>query len=105
MPVTAFAEWTVEPDPATGRKRKVWFARADGEPFVFAGVVRPTAPGELDRFAFLTCEPNALIGAVHPKAMPVILASDGAADAWLAGAPAEPLACPCAEDHLAVVEV
>ena len=105
MPVTSFAEWTVEPDPATGRKQKVWFARADGEPFVCAGVVRPTAPGELDPFAFLTCEPNALIGAVHPKAMSVILASDGAADAWLAGTPAEPLACPCAEDHLAVVEV
>lgn len=23
--------------------------------------------------AFLTCEPNAIVGAVHPKAMPVLL--------------------------------
>ena len=34
------------------------------------------------RFAFLTCEPNALVGAVHPKAMPVMLAGDGLGQ-WL----------------------
>ncbi len=104
VPVTGFVEWTAEPDPVTNCKRKVWFARADGEPFVFAGVTRASAPGEPIRFAFLTCEPNALVGAVHPKAMPVVLNGD-AIDAWLSGAPAEPLACPCAEDHLAIVKV
>ena len=31
---------------------------------------------------FLTTEPNALIGAVHPKAMPVIL-DEGDYDRWL----------------------
>ena len=35
VPVTAFAEWTVEPDPLTGRKRKVWFEVIDAEMFVF----------------------------------------------------------------------
>ncbi len=103
VPVTAFCEWTAEPDPATGRKRKVWFARPDGEAFAFAGVTRPNAPGEPARYAFLTCEPNALVGAVHPKAMPVILEGD-AVDAWLAGAPAEPLARQSPEDYLAIVE-
>lgn len=34
------------------------------------------------RYAFLTTEPNALIGAVHPKAMPVIL-EDADYDPWL----------------------
>lgn len=58
----------------TGAKRKVWFAMPDGEPFAFAGVWRPTPEG--DRMAFLTCEPNATVAAVHPKAMPVVLAPD-----------------------------
>ena len=58
VPVTAFAEWTAEPDPTTGRKRKVWFEVIDAEMFVFAGIIRPTAEGEADRYAFLTCAPN-----------------------------------------------
>jgi putative SOS response-associated peptidase YedK len=70
VPVTAFCEWEGE----TGSKRKVWFAMSDGEPFAFAGVWRPTPKG--DRMAFLTCEPNATVAAVHPKAMPVVLAPD-----------------------------
>lgn len=32
-----------------------------------------TGPEVCDLFAFLTCAPNAEVGAVHPKAMPVIL--------------------------------
>ena len=32
--------------------------------------------------AFLTCEPNATVGAVHPKAMPVVL-DPGNYDGWL----------------------
>ena len=31
------------------------------------------AEGEHHLFAFLTCEPNAVVALVHPKAMPVIL--------------------------------
>jgi len=73
VPVTAFCEWTAEPDLATGRKRKVWFGMREEEPelFMFAGIWRP---GEGEKFmAFLTCEPNETVKAVHPKAMPVIL--------------------------------
>jgi putative SOS response-associated peptidase YedK len=37
-----------------------------------------------DLFAFLTCEPNAEVAAIHPKAMPVILTEPGEWTAWLA---------------------
>lgn len=36
-----------------------------------------------DLYAFLTTEPNAEVGAVHPKAMPVILTTEEERDAWL----------------------
>ena len=82
VPVTAFSEWTAEPDPGTGRKRKVWFDVPAQEVFAFAGVWRPT--DVVNRFAFLTTAPNALVGAVHPKAMPMILAPHEYS-AWLTG--------------------
>lgn len=103
VPVTAFCEWTAEPDPATGRKRKVWFEMCDGQPFVFAGIVFGTGPDELDRFAFLTCAPNTVVGAIHPKAMPVILHGE-AKDAWLTGDAAEALAMPVADELMQVVK-
>jgi len=74
VPATAFSEWTERPDPATGKKRLVWFGVKDAGLFCFAGIWRPTEDGE--RFAFLTTEPNELVGAIHPKAMPVILAPE-----------------------------
>lgn len=84
VPVTRFCEWTAEPDPETNRKRKVWFGmHEDHEPlFAFAGLWRPGAGGPF--MAFLTCEPNQTVAAVHPKAMPVILARDDL-DRWLSG--------------------
>lgn len=81
VPVTAFSEWSAQPDPATGRKRKHWFALKDQPLFMFAGLWRPTEQGP--RFAFLTCEANALVGRVHPKAMPVILGSAEERLRWL----------------------
>ncbi|MBP9049348.1 MAG: SOS response-associated peptidase family protein [Tabrizicola sp.] len=36
-----------------------------------------------DLFAFLTCEPNAEVAAIHPKAMPVILTELEEWAAWL----------------------
>jgi putative SOS response-associated peptidase YedK len=36
-----------------------------------------------DLFAFLTCEPNKLVGTYHPKAMPVILTTRDEIDTWL----------------------
>ena len=98
VPVSAFCEWEGE----TGRKRKVWFEAADGLPFAFAGLWRPAEDGA--RMAFLTCAPNALVGAVHPKAMPVVL--DPADHAtWLEGEreAAVALARPAAEERLRIV--
>jgi putative SOS response-associated peptidase YedK len=73
VPATSFCEWTAEPDPATKRKAKVWFGlHEDAHPlFAFAGVWRPSEQGCY--MAFLTCDANATVGAVHPKAMPVML--------------------------------
>ena len=73
VPATSFCEWTAEPDPATKRKSKMWFGMAKAYPplFAFAGLWRPGDDGPY--MAFLTCEANATVGAVHPKAMPVML--------------------------------
>ena len=52
--------------------------------------VRKVKEGETanDLFGFLTTEPNAEVGAIHPKAMPVILATEDEIERWLT-APAE----------------
>jgi putative SOS response-associated peptidase YedK len=59
----------------------IWFALYEGRPLAcFAGIwtswtsVRKVKEGETtnDIYAFLTTEPNAEVGAIHPKAMPVI---------------------------------
>jgi putative SOS response-associated peptidase YedK len=86
VPVSAFCEWSAVPDPATGRKTKHWFALRSAPVFAFAGLWR--AIGQQQHFAFLTCAPNATVGAIHPKAMPVLLTGTFA-DQWLAGAPAD----------------
>ncbi|MCH8617180.1 SOS response-associated peptidase [Sphingomonas sp. SM33] len=71
VPVTTFCEWTAEPDPVTKRKSKVWFGHADQPVFAFAGIWRPGEGGPF--MSFLTCEANKTVGAIHPKAMPVML--------------------------------
>ena len=85
VPVTRFCEWTTEPDVATRRKAKIWFGlnpseRQEEPLFAFAGLWRPGEGGP--HMAFLTCAANALVGAVHPKAMPVMLRAADAL-AWL----------------------
>jgi putative SOS response-associated peptidase YedK len=47
--------------------------------------VRKLKEGEVtaDLFGFLTTEPNAEMGAVHPKAMPAILTDPDEWDTWL----------------------
>ena len=47
--------------------------------------VRKVQEGEVttDLFGFLTTNPNAEVGAVHPKAMPVILTTAEQIDAWM----------------------
>jgi putative SOS response-associated peptidase YedK len=62
----------------------------------FAGIwtrwmsVRKVREGEAtnDIFAFLTTDANAEVGAIHPKAMPVILTAEEERDPWMA-APAQ----------------
>ncbi len=104
VPVTRFCEWSEQPDPATARKVKVWFGLAGEQsaPFAFAGIWRPGEGGPF--MAFLTCEPNGVVGAVHPKAMPVMLrASD--VDSWLDSdrADACALARPFADEGMRII--
>ena len=88
VPFTSFSEY----DTINGKKVPVWFALDESRPLLaFAGLwttwtsVRKAKEGEVttDVYGFLTCEPNAEVGAVHPKAMPVILTTPEEFDAWL----------------------
>ena len=67
-PVTSFCEWSGE----KGSKAEHWFSLRDRPIFAFAGLYG-YVDDESGPYGFLTCEPNPLVGAVHPKAMPVIL--------------------------------
>lgn len=82
VPVSSFCEWTAEPDPDTRRKSKVWFGlhEHDDPLFAFAGIWRPGEDGP--HMAFLTCGANQVVGAVHPKAMPVMMRASSAMQ-WL----------------------
>ncbi|WP_293573779.1 SOS response-associated peptidase family protein [Phaeobacter sp.] len=88
--------WTRFSEPgrsADGKYMPVWFDMADPDvvPF-FAGIwlpqwrsVRKVKEGAVtaDLFAFLTTEAKAEVGAVHPKAMPVILTTAAEIETWL----------------------
>jgi putative SOS response-associated peptidase YedK len=96
--VTEFQEWSVEPDPTTGKKRPHWFLVPSQPIFAFAGIWRPTDGPPV--FSFLTCgydgDPKAhVVGAIHPKACPVILHPEDY-DRWLRADLGEvlELACP-----------
>ncbi len=78
VPVSEFCEW----EGATGAKVARWFRVLDRELFAFAGLWRRFADGPA--YAFLTCDPNPLVAAVHPKAMPVVL-HETDYDWWLQG--------------------
>jgi putative SOS response-associated peptidase YedK len=89
VPFTSFSEYDTD---EAGKNVPVWFAFDESRPLaVFAGIwttwtsTRKKAEGEAtaDLFGFLTSEPNAEVGAVHPKAMPVILTTAEEMDAWM----------------------
>lgn len=90
VPFTSFSE--PEPLP-NGRKPPAWFALGPDRPLAFfAGIWTPTWRGvrkvregavTTDLFAFLTTDPNAEVGALHPKAMPVVLTTAEEREAWL----------------------
>lgn len=78
VPVTSFMEW----GGAKGARTQHWFTLPAQGLFAFAGIWRDS---EVPSFAFLTTDANRLVGAVHPKAMPVILQPDDH-EAWLTAA-------------------
>jgi putative SOS response-associated peptidase YedK len=97
VPFTSFSEHQVMPD---GSRPPVWFALGEDRPLaVFAGIwtrwtsIRKLKEGEVttDLFAFLTTEANAEVGAIHPKAMPVILTTPEEIERWLTAPPVEAL--------------
>jgi hypothetical protein len=97
VPFTSFAENEVLPD---GSRPPVWFAFDDSRPLAFfAGIwtrwtsVRKVREGETtnDLFGFLTTEPNAIVGAVHAKAMPVILTKPDEIEMWMSAPTPEAL--------------
>lgn len=85
VPFTSFQEWSVAPDPATGKKRPYYFHLPSQPIAAFAGIWRPTDDAPV--FSFLTCgydgDPAThVVGAIHPKACPVILHEEDY-DRWL----------------------
>jgi putative SOS response-associated peptidase YedK len=96
-PFTSFSENEVLPD---GSRPPIWFALDESRPLAFfAGIwtrwtsVRKVKEGETtnDLFAFLTTEPNALVGTYHAKAMPVILTTQDEIETWMTAPPLEAL--------------
>ena len=94
VPFNSFSEYAPEPNPETKKKDVVWFARDEDRPLMaFAGIwtmfkgERGTKskpiPGPHDVYGFLTTSPNAVVEPIHPKAMPVILATDEERDVWM----------------------
>jgi len=90
VPFTSFCEYA----DTKPRKTPTWFALDDSRPLAFfAGIwttwhgLRGTKAnpieGEHQLFGFLTTDANAEVGAIHPKAMPVILTSTDAIERWL----------------------
>lgn len=87
VPFTSFSEFNKE---AGG---DIWFAFGEDRPTAFfAGIwcsqwtsVRKMKTGmeTIDLYAFLTTEPNAEVGPIHPKAMPVILTTPEECQAWM----------------------
>lgn len=80
VPVSSFCEWSGE----KGAKVEHWFSLRDRPLFAFAGLWRQIDDDGAAAYGFLTCEANPLVGAVHPKAMPVILHAEDHSR-WLDG--------------------
>jgi putative SOS response-associated peptidase YedK len=95
VPFTSFCEYA----DTKPKKTPTWFAFDESRPLAaFAGIwttwkgtrgpkSRPDT-GEHHLFGFLTTDANAEVGAIHPKAMPVILRTEEEIETWMT-APAD----------------
>lgn len=95
VPFTSFCEY----EATKPKKTPVWFAGDESRPLMFfaglwttwhgtRGTKANPVEGEHHLFGFLTTDANATVGAIHPKAMPVILRTSEEVDRWMQ-APAE----------------
>lgn len=86
VPLTEFCEFTPEKhdlgDGKPALKGEMWFAVPSQPVFAVAGFWQTTAEG--NGFTMVTCDPNALVSPIHPKAMITILSPDDI-DTWLRG--------------------
>lgn len=89
-PWTAFCEW----EDTKPKKTKRWFAIDETRPLAFfagiwtnwtgeRGSIKSPRSGDHQLYGFLTCEPNGIVGPIHPKAMPVMLTTGAEIDIWL----------------------
>jgi putative SOS response-associated peptidase YedK len=90
VPFTSFCEYA----NTKPKKTPTWFAINKNRPIaVFAGIwttwhgTRGTkakpVEGEHQLFGFLTTDPNDVVEAIHPKAMPVILTTKTEIEQWM----------------------
>jgi putative SOS response-associated peptidase YedK len=112
VPFNSFCEYA----DTKPRKTPTWFALNEDRPLAFFAGIWTTwhgkrgtkanpVEGEHQLFGFLTTDANAEVGAIHPKAMPVILTSTEAVEQWLTLPPKEALALqkPLADGALRMV--
>ncbi len=82
VPLTEFCEWTPGKDPEYGIKGEMWFSVVDQPTFMVAGFWQRL--GDKAGFTMVTCDANALVAPIHPKAMITVLeAADH--ERWLRG--------------------
>ena len=86
VPLTEFCEWELEGTGLNAKgkpiKGEMWFQVTDQPLFAVAGFWQNTAKGH--GFTMVTCDPNAKVAPIHPKAMITILHPDDW-DTWLHG--------------------
>ena len=90
VPFTSFCEYA----DTKPRKTPTWFALNDDRPLAFFAGIWTTwhgkrgtkanpVEGEHQLFGFLTTDANAEVGAIHPKAMPVIFTDSAEIEKWM----------------------